>query len=99
MLAGMGQLWAADSLRVGLIRYKDEASFKATYEPLMTYLAEKLQQPLKLEILPEDELGYRLAHAIPHHAYVLAPGLPQEERERIKTIMFLTAACYPSILL
>ena len=51
-----------DTLKVGLIKYKSEEDFIATYEPFVQYIAKKLDKTPYYEIVSEEELGYRLAN-------------------------------------
>lgn len=49
-----------DTLYVGLIKYKSIEDFKATYEPLINYIAEKCNKVAAYQIVKDNELGYKL---------------------------------------
>ncbi|MEM6802691.1 MAG: PhnD/SsuA/transferrin family substrate-binding protein, partial [Bacteroidota bacterium] len=59
-LSGLGQ----GNFRVGIIKYKSQEAFIATYKPLMSYLAKELDKQLVFEIVPEDELAYRISEGM-----------------------------------
>lgn len=50
----------SDTLRFGLIKYKSLDDFKATYGPIVDYLAKKSGKVPYYEIVNDDELGYKL---------------------------------------
>ena len=49
-----------DSLRVGIIKYKTIEKLMATYTPMVAYLGKKLNRPVVLRIVDEEQLGYDL---------------------------------------
>lgn len=57
-----GTNMAQDTFKVGLIKYKSEEDFVATYEPFVEYIAKELGRIPQYEIVHEEELGYRLAN-------------------------------------
>ncbi len=52
--------YAQESVRVGVIKYKTVEKVEQTYIPLFEYLAERSNSSLEFEIVPEEEMGFRL---------------------------------------
>ncbi|MDW3647962.1 MAG: PhnD/SsuA/transferrin family substrate-binding protein [Bacteroidia bacterium] len=50
-----------DTFKVGIIQYKSPKAFSETYQPLINYLGKELNKKIILDIVPEDELAYKLA--------------------------------------
>lgn len=55
-IAAFGQ----DTLKVGIIKFKSEESVMQTFGPLMQHLAAKVGREAKVEIVDENDLGFRV---------------------------------------
>lgn len=63
LFAGHSLFSQADStFRVGIIPYKSKKKVKATFEPLMEYVGQKLSSTASVELMQEEEIGFQLAN-------------------------------------
>ncbi len=53
---------AQDTLRIGIIPYKTDDKILESYTPMFEYIGKKLNKKIKIDLVSDKELGYKLHH-------------------------------------